>query len=543
MKSICHALLILVGVLVGCSEQSTVEPASLVDESIATPVFKQTASKTKPNIIVVLADDMRTGYTSFEGHPIIKTPNLDDLAEKGTFFSNSFATSAACTPSRTSLLTGQYERRHGVNFNSDSALNNEAYRRTYPMLLKDAGYFVGYIGKNHTPVGENEDGIIGYDSGVMDKSFDYWYASHRHLGFYPKENPKHAIFKNAQADTQVEIMEEGVENFFTPDRAFSAGFDFIRSRPADKPFALLINFNVPHNAGTGSMKLRDSDLELYRETYRDLTQTIQLPSTYIAANDVLKPKLPTNVYNGEYISVYNYVKTTEGMLEREIRVMQSVTGIDKLMGKLVQQLEKQGIADNTIIVFTSDHGIQNGEFGLAGKVLVYEPSIKIPLIIYDPRGVVQSQRSELVALIDIAPTLLEFAELPVPDSMQGLSLKPLFENKNSDWREELFLENMMTIQNYPRIEAVRTRKWKYIRYFDKQKDQAYADMLVASINGEEPIYEELFDLENDPNEISNVIADDENKDIVDKLRQRVTRMVKKYRGNEPLNTLQTESRI
>ena len=543
MRFTRFALLVLVFFFVGCSDENPATPASSASNSVLTPDAKVEISDTKPNIIVVLADDMRRGYTGFEGHPIVKTPNLDDLAAKGTFFSNSFATSAVCTPSRTVLLTGQYERKHGINFNSDSALSNEAYLNTYPMLLKSAGYFVGYIGKNHTPLGQNEDGVVGYDSGVMDNSFDYWYASHGHLGFYPKENPKHSIFKNAQADTQVEILEEGVENFFTPDRAFSAGFDFLLTRPADKPFALLINFNVPHNGGTGSMEFRDSDLALYRETYRDQIDAIQLPSTYVAAVDMVEPKLPKHVYNGEYIANYNYVRTPEDMRERDIRVMETVTGIDKLMGKLVKQLEEQGIADNTIIVFTSDHGIQHGEFGLAGKTLVYEPSIKIPLIIYDPRATAPSQRSELVALVDIAPTLLEFAGQPVPDSMQGSSLKPLLQNENSSWREELFLENMMTIQNYPRIEAVRTHKWKYVRYFDKQKDQAYADMLVASINGEQPIFEELFDLENDPSEISNVIADEENKDVIDMLRQSVTRMVKEYRGNEPLNTLETESRI
>ena len=190
-------LLCLVVFVAACGEEETT-------------VAKGGDEPNRPNVIVVLADDMRANYTGFEGHPLVETPNIDMLATQGTFFSNAFATSAVCTPSRTSLLTGLYERRHGVNFNSRSALTEEAFQQTYPMILKDAGYFVGYIGKNHTPVGKNADGVIGYNSGVMDESFDYWYAGHRHLGFYPKDRKQHKIFANAKADTHVEILEEGM---------------------------------------------------------------------------------------------------------------------------------------------------------------------------------------------------------------------------------------------------------------------------------------------------------------------------------------------
>ena len=490
----------------------------------------------RPNVIVILADDMRVGFTGYEGHPIIDTPNIDGLAQHGTVFTNAFATSAACTPSRTTLLTGLYERRHGINFNSDSSMANEAWDRTYPMLMRDAGYYVGYIGKNHTPAGKNEEGIIGYGSGVMDHSFDYWYAGHKHLGFYPKENKRHTIFANAKANTQIEIMEEGVGNFFTPNRAFQEGYNFLDSRPEDKPFALLLNFNVPHGAGTRSMQLRDGDLPLYRTAYRDRVEEIKLPSTYVAEKDMVTSKIPKSVYSGEYIEQYNYVKTPDDMIERTIRTMQTITGIDKLLGKLLKKLEEQGVADNTIIVFTSDHGLLHGEHGLGGKVLLYEPSIRIPLIVYDPRVNIAVTRKELVALLDIAPTLLELTGLPVPREVQGKSLKPLIQGIDAKWRDVLFFENNMTIQHYPRMESVRTQRWKYIRYFDKNKDQKYEDMLLASINGEEPIYEELFDLRNDPVEYHNMVYDLSSRAILDQLRAKNKKLVKQLRGYGPLNT-------
>ncbi|MGJ8691493.1 MAG: sulfatase-like hydrolase/transferase [Thalassotalea sp.] len=496
----------------------------------------------RPNVIVILADDMQTGVTGFEGNPIIKTPNIDKLATDGTVFSKAFATSAVCTPSRTTLLTGLYERRHGVNFNSNSSMSNQAYRQTYPMLLKDSGYFVGYVGKNHTPIGKNEAGKTGYYSGIMDKSFDYWYASHKHLTFYPKDIKRHAIFKNAKADTQIEIIEEGVENFMLPNEAFKAGYNFLDSRPKNKPFALLINFNVPHASSTGSMELRDSDLALYKSTYRDQLSNVTIPETYTAEKDIKSPKLPKNVYNGKYLETYDYVKNPDNLKERIIREIQTITGIDKLMGKLVKHLKEQGVADNTIIVFTSDHGLMHGEFGLGGKVHLYDPSVRIPMIIYDPRidkTKIVAKNDDIVALVDIAPTILDLAQIAIPEEYQGASLKPLLDVRSADkvkWRQEIFLENMMTIQNYPRMEGVRSHKWKYIRYFDKQKDQDYAAMSVASINGEKPIYEELYDLENDPLEITNLITEPKHADTVKYLREKNAQLVKEYRGDKPFNT-------
>ncbi|MGJ8561376.1 MAG: sulfatase-like hydrolase/transferase [Litorimonas sp.] len=507
--------------------------------SCSTAQDVETSLTAKPNIIVILADDMRADATGHSGSPIIQTPNIDRLAANGTVFENAFATSAVCTPSRTSLLTGQYERRHGINFNSQSSLSNEAWQQTYPMLMKQAGYFAGYIGKNHTAIGRNEDGVTGYNSGVMDTSFDYWYASHKHLGFYPKDREQHAIFKNAESDTQVEIIEEGVENFMAPNEAFQAGYDFLDSRPKDQPFVLLINFNVPHANGTLSMEQRESDLELYKSIYRDQIEQITLPSSFVSENDIAQPKLPSNVHNGKYLFTYDYAKEADTLTEHKIREMQTISGIDKMIGKLFARLDAQGISEKTIIIFASDHGLMHGEFGLRGKVFLYDPSVKIPLIVYNPQTKDDDQvaaNSDLVALIDIGPTVLDLAGLPVPDYMQGDSLKPLMRGEPADWRNELFLENMMTIQNYPRMEGVRTRKWKYIRYFDKANDGKYADMINASINGEAPIYEELFDLENDPGETRNVIDVEANTAIADTLRAENIRLVKTLRGEGQLTT-------
>ncbi|MGS0535917.1 sulfatase-like hydrolase/transferase [Pseudoalteromonas sp. SaAl2] len=529
MKKIVYKfLLTLAGfsVLAGCQSEKVID----VPEHNFTGVnTKQVAATKRPNIIVILADDMRADATGFSGNKLIKTPNIDQLAANGTVFKNAFATSAVCTPSRTSLLTGQYERKHSVNFNSGTILENQAYKQTYPMLMKDAGYFVGYIGKNHTPIGTNSEGVEGYKSGVMDQTFDYWYAGHKHLGFYPKE--RHAIFNNAQADTQIEILEESLDNFIAPNEAFSHGSTFLDSRPKDQPFALLINFNVPHASSTSTMEQRESDLALYKSAYRDQTDQVTAPETYIAEQDIVKPKLPSNVHNGKYLSTYDYAKEKGTLVERKIREMQTISGIDKFVGKLHKHLEQQGVADNTIIVFTSDHGLMHGEFGLRGKVFLYEPSISIPLVIYDPRPNQQTVQTsdELVALVDLAPTLLNLTDVPVPDSMQGEDLSPLLAGKKVQWRQELFIENLMTIQNYPRMEGLRTHKWKYIRYFDKKDEGKYTDYIDASIKGEQPIYEELYDLVNDPKEMKNLIDEPNTAAIAEQMRKRNTVLVKELR--------------
>lgn len=280
------------------------------------------------------------------------------------------------------------------------------------------------------------------------------------------------------------------------------------------------------------MEQRDSDLELYKSAYRDKTDEVTVPDTFVAHKDIKQPKIPANVHNGQYLSSYDYSKTKEDLVERKIREMQTISGVDKFLGKLQRHLEQQGVADNTIIVFTSDHGLMHGEFGLRGKIFLYDPSIRIPMVIYDPRlaGKKVDHSDEMVALVDIAPTLLDIAGVETPSVMQGESLIPLMTGENVQWRQELFLENLMTIQNYPRMEAVRTHEWKYIRYFDKKNDGKYVDYIDASINGEQPIYEELYDLLNDPKETTNLIAMPKYAEIADTLRHRNKDLVSTFRG-------------
>ncbi len=308
------------------------------------------SAQERPNFIFILTDDQSYGMMGCTGNELVQTPNLDQLAKDGILFDNAHVTSAICTPSRMSILLSQFERKHGVNFNSGTSAAEEAWELSYPVLMRKAGYYTGWIGKNHAPIGAG-----GYESGLMERSFDYWYAGHGHLSFYPKN--RHDIFNDALAHTQPEIINEGINDFLDPNaRKLKGALHFLEERPKDKAFMLSVNFNLPHGAGTSSMKLKAEDDEIYKSLYRD--HEIPLPPHYVAKADIKTPKLPADLLKVENRQVgYNYVDTPAAVKERSIRQFQAMTGIDRLVGNLRQKLTDLDLEDNTIIVFTSDHGL------------------------------------------------------------------------------------------------------------------------------------------------------------------------------------------
>jgi len=484
------------------------------------------APKQKPNVVFILADDQRFDELGCTGHPLIKTPNIDRLAREGALFENSFVSSASCLPNRTSLLTGQWERRHTVGWDSGSALSPGQWADTLPMVLKLNGYTTAYIGKNHTP-------------GLRHWDFDYYYGNRLgHLGFYPKA--AQPIFDNANADTQPEILGEGAANFLEADARFveragkRAGV-FLRERPKGKPFFLYVCFNVPHSAGTRSMKQLPTDDALYRTAYRDAESRIPLPPGYVAEADVKEPKLPLNVYSGKQISSYDYRRTPEALREQRVRICQTVTGIDRVVGQILEQLKRLGQADNTIIVYSSDNGILHGEHGYGGKMLLYDPSIRVPLIIHDPRLPAERRGrrvKELVVSQDVAPTLLDLCGIAAPATMQGRSLRPLLRGQPVEWRSDFFCESLMLLQDYPLIQGVRSADWKYIRYWpNRETPEDYRELLNLGLDGESPAYEELFHLAADPLEQSNLASDPKQAARLKAMRTRCVELLRQTRGD------------
>ena len=520
----------------------------------------------RPNIILILTDDQRLDTLGCTGNEIVQTPNIDRLSAEGTHFTQATVTSAICTPSRASFFSGTHERHHGINFNSGTAMSPAAWEQCYPMLLQHAGYFTGYIGKNHVPVGGG-----GYSSGLMEATFDYWYVGHGHLGFYPKERSGYQIqikgidetmFDNAAADTQIEILEEGMSSFLEPNENFLKNASrFLRTRPRDRPFCLTICFNLPHDAGTGSMAQRPTDHDRYKTAYRDQFDEIldDLPETYVAKIEISEPKLPgTILYADLRQSGYDYVDERDTLVERIIRRYQAIEGIDSLVGSLRTQLERLELAENTLIIFSSDHGIMRGEFGLGGKSLNYEPCLRVPLIVFDPKAGGKGQRRhEAVQSTDVTATILDYAGVEIPDHITGKSLKPLIEGNDAEWRDYAFSEALWcTVFGMPRIESIRGKGWKYIRYFRVDRElfdsdlpqyrvsedqaRAYQKWLTASLDGAEPDYEELFDLESDPHEIQNLAADPKHEARMKEIRSICQKKVLEARS-EPFPLVELES--
>ena len=491
--------------------------------------FAQTDSKEKPNFIFILTDDHRYDLLGSSGNELVKTPHLDQLAQEGILFENAHVTSAICTPSRISILLSQFERKHSVNFNSGTSVSEEAWNESYPVVMKNNGYYTGYVGKNHAPIGDG-----GYQSGLMDTSFDYWYAVHGHLSFYPKD--RHEIFAAAKQNTQIEIMDEGVSDFFSNEHKLEGAKHFLNQRPKEQPFCLSIAFNLPHGASTTTMKMLDTDPETYKSLYRD--KEIPLPADYISKKDINTPKLPPEVLHvDDRQDIYDFVDNETDLKERIIRNMQAVTGIDMLVGNLRATLKQLNLDKNTIVIFTSDHGIFWGENGLGGKALCYEICTKVPMIIHNPmstenkKGIVTN---ELVQTIDIAPTMLQYAGINIPNSYQGKPLNDMIEGNNEPIRDYLYTENLWSTHfGNPRCESVQDKEWKYIRYYKNENISSknvmaiakehninltkllygnhdpqiavYQTYIESSVNGEPAVYEELFHLKTDPEEKNNLI--------------------------------------
>ena len=472
----------------------------------------------RPNIIFLLADDQRADSLSSAGHPFSQTPNIDQLARDGVSFTNAFTVQPICAPSRFAFLSGQYDRVSGLGFNSPYRVSQPQWQQTYPALLREAGYYTGFIGKF---------GVQFYvlDGGAA-AQFDYWRAHDGWLPFWPKDmpdNPATDIYKDAEHDITTEIMGEYIE-------------EFLDTRPDGVPFNLSVSFSAPHNSIVSTMypEGADPDCESYAckvmgypananprlaghpvfdGLYRD--RDVQAPED--TGRDPYR-FIPEGVIDhAARRQWYDYNYYPELEPEHLIRYHQTVTGIDRVVGELVDHLERLGVADNTIIIYSSDHGLLNGEYGTGGKALLYDLVTKIPLIIYDPRASAagaDGEVAELVLNIDVPATILSYAGVTPPGTMQGRDL-----NSPASRRDEILLESLTVAEGNPFVEALRTRDWKYVRFLPKTGCPYTEDQLDFS--GQQPIFEQLFDLNADPGERINLAGVEEHAAVLAGLRGRM----------------------
>ena len=471
-------------------------------------------ARSRPNIIFLLTDDQRDNTFGAMGHPFVKTPNVDRLLGRSVRFVNTYVAEPTCSPSRVALLTGMHERVNGVGFTSSYRLTPGQWRRTYPALVRGAGYHTGFVGKF---------GVEYYSfKGDAAREFDFWRGHDGWTRFFPKDSGSASCrpYHHAEQDVITPIMGECIT-------------EFLDGLPGDKPFCLSVSFSVPHGSQTTSMypdypnwhrmvrpanenpKLKGHPI--YDTLYRDAD--IRIPGATATDPYRFIPKFIMDQDRGRRTQTYAYDYTRPTCLEHHVRYYQTITGLDHVIGRLLAELDRRRLADDTVIIFASDHGLLMGEYGMGGKALLYDLASEIPCFVHDP-AVPRSRpgrRSErLVSSLDITRTILDYAGVEAPEFMAGRSLRPLVEGKDVPWREELFLENLYTGRDTPLQEGVRRGEWKYIRMYDANPGR-YAESDLDFSN-RKPDFEMLFDLAADPGETNNLVESHAESEILTTLR-------------------------
>lgn len=410
---------------------------------------KQEQAQTKPNIIVIYTDDQRTNTLScYNANGPIQTPHIDYLADNGVKFTNGFVTTPICGVSRACLISGQYMSHHSVK-RFQKALPKDVFAQSYPPQLKKAGYHLGLFGKHGFGITKEQKAC-----------FDVYDA-------VTSQGPAFRQYKGKKIHDSAWLTLKTQE--------------FLDSLPQNKPFCLQLNYKEPHP--TASPAPEDEGKLAQYPFKRAVTDT---PEEHA--------KLPLFVQNGYNTRSYKKMFGTDEKLQTYLsHYYEKIMSVERSIGKITKMLEEKGIADNTVIIFLSDHGTHFGEKQMGAKWSPYEQSLRIPFIVYDPRAKTKGIVSEEMVLnIDIAPTLLALAGVQVPESMDGKSLKPLIDNKKTKWRNHFFFEHFVSPTSIyiPRNDGVRTKDMKYVRWIDLN-----------------PVVEEFYDLTKDKMETNNLIED------------------------------------
>ena len=461
---------------------------------IATSSCMDPATKseiTRPNIVVILVDDMRWDEFGLAGHNYIKTPNIDRIAREGIYFRNAFTTTPLCSPSRASFLTGQYAHTNGITDNL--ARNEQSHKlKTFPLTLDSAGYETAFIGKWH----------MGNDDSQR-PGFDTWVAL---------EGQGEAINPNLNINGDQKNIEGYVTDVLTE---FST--EFI-SAQRSQPFLLYLSHKALHpnmkQKDDGSVEMIGSGgfipAERHTGMYSDKVFQ-RRPNAHIPPID--KPSLMRQI---DTLPQLGRETATDEKTIRERAEM--LMAVDESLGRIIDQLEESNLLENTIIVFTSDHGYWYGEHGLSvERRLAYEEAIRIPMLIRYPRVFEPGQTNERMILsIDLAPTLLDLAGLIPGAHIHGRSMVPLMNGKTQDWRSSFLIEYYSDTV-FPRIlkmgyKAVRNERYKYIRYLDLKN------------------MDELYDLTEDPYELNNIHDAPGSEEVLKVMKAELNRLLLKTDG-------------
>lgn len=449
----------------------------------------------RPNIIFIMSDDHASHAISAYGSRLIKTPNIDRLANEGMKLENCFVTNSICTPSRAVILTGKYSHINGVPvFNH---IDN-----TQPMLskyLQEAGYYTGVVGKWHLGGNNPARPDDGKPAG-----FDYW-------NILPGQG---AYFNPVMIENGKRKTIEG----YTTDIITDLAMDFIKNRPQDKPFFLMYHHKAPHRNWQPDEK--------HRKQYENVT--LPEPPTfnddYSGKSDA--PRQATMRIDRDLTDKDLKMPPPAGLTAQELKkwkyqrymrdYLACVASVDDNVGRLLDWLDKNNLSKNTIVIYTSDQGFFLGDHNFFDKRFMYEESLRMPFMIRWPQRIKAGSVSRSMILnVDFAPMMLDAAGLKVPQDMQGRSFLPILEGRRpANWRTSMYYRYYHPgDHNVAAHYGVRTERYKLI-YFNKL-DQW-----------------ELYDLKKDPQEMHNVYSDPGYKRILLDLKKELQRLKKEVKDDD-----------
>ncbi|WP_265241557.1 sulfatase [Muriicola sp. Z0-33] len=438
-------------------------------------------SENRPNIIFILTDDQRFDALGFAGNKYARTPEMDQLAQAGTYFSHAMVTTPICAASRASILTGVYERTHRYDFGNEK-IRALYMRNSYPEILKNNGYYTGFYGKYGVRYTDLQSQFHEYESYDRNGNFK------DRRGYY---------YKTLGQDT-VHLTR------YTGQKAI----DFISKANPNTPFCLSLSFSAPHAHDSAEKQY------FWQEESDKFLQgaTIPPPASGEAKHFNALPEIVRNGFNRlRWTWRYDTPQKYQHSLKGYYRM---ISGIDREIGKIRTTLKNKGLDKNTVIIIMGDNGYFLGERQLAGKWLLYDNSIRVPLIIYDPRNRTAKKSDALTLNVDIPVTILDIAGVSPPESWQGKSLmpvvyKPAYEFK----RDTVLIEHLWEFNDIPPSEGLRTKDWKYFRYINDKS------------------LEELYHLKTDPSESRNLAGDPKFAGKLQQFRSRLDAMIIDHSDN------------
>lgn len=432
----------------------------------------------KPNIIFILTDDHRADALGYAGNKYAFTPEMDKLAKGGTYFKNALVTTPICAASRASILSSMHERSHRYTFQTGD-IKQEYMENAYPKILKNAGYFTGFYGK------------FGVNYKKLDELFDV-HEDYDRNGKYPDK--RGYFFKTIGTDT-VHLTR------YTGQKAI----EFIENAPMDKPFCLSLSFSAPHaHDNAPDQYFYDEQTSHWLEN-----QKIEPP---LLAEDKFFMAQPKEVKNGFSRLRWTWRFDEPAKYQQMVKgYYRMIAGVDLEITKIRAELKKKGLEKNTVIIVMGDNGYFLGERQLADKWLLYDKSIRVPLIIFDPRNKVHQEINEMALNIDIPATILHMAQIKRPNIYQGKSLVPLIDKQISHLRRDtVLIEHLWEFENIPPSEGVRTKDWKYFRYVNDMS------------------WEELYNLKTDPLEIYNLAKNPKYRLVLNQLKKETANLINKF---------------